>query len=152
MLLTGDDGDGNLVWEDTRRHGFVAADGGHWYTRVLSQLKPGSRIFVCIPKHGYVGVGKITGSVKPISDFNVMVDGIGTPVLEAPGLQGHYESEHIDDPDMCAYFVPVEWLKTVSKDSACWEKGMYANQNTVTKLRNKFTLEHLISFFSLQDG
>jgi len=28
---------------------------------------------------------------------------------------------------------------------------MYANQNTVTKLRNKFTLDHLIKHFGLDE-
>ena len=48
-----------------------------------------------------------------------------------------------------ACFVWVAWQKTVPKEQARWEKGMYANQNTVTKLRNKFTLEQLAKLFGL---
>lgn len=56
-----------------------------------------------------------------------------------------------DDPKVCAYFVRVKWLKTYPKEKPFWEKGMYANQNTVTKLRNRFTLEKLYSEFSIDD-
>lgn len=53
------------------------------------------------------------------------------------------------DPDLSEYVVRVEWLKTLAVDEAIWEKGMFANQNTVCRLRNKFTLERLIDRFGL---
>jgi hypothetical protein len=37
-------------------------------------------------------------------------------------------------------------------NSAVWEKGMYANQNTVTKLRNKFTLDRLAERFEIVEA
>lgn len=36
------------------------------------------------------------------------------------------------------------------KSEPFWEKGMYANQNTVTKLRNRFTLEKLYAEFAIE--
>jgi len=44
-------------WTDCKRYGFISAGQGEWYSRTLKQLFPGARIFVCIPKEGYVGVG-----------------------------------------------------------------------------------------------
>jgi len=146
----GDDGDGNLVWDDARQYGFVVADGGRWYTRTLEQLKPGARVFACIPKCGYVGVGTVMASVQPINEFCLEVDGNPKPFLELK-LKGHYMREQADNLDQRACFVRVEWQKTVPKEQAVWVKGMYANQNTVTKLRNKFTLEQLEQFFRLQE-
>ena len=55
------------------------------------------------------------------------------------------------DPDKAEYMVRVGWLKTVPLEEAYREKGMYGNQNTVTKLRNKFTLERLIKRFGLEE-
>lgn len=146
----GDDGDGNLVWEDARKHGFITADGGEWYTRTLKQLSPGARVFVCIPGSGYVGAGEVTESVNSINEFEIEVDGDSVPFLQA-ALQGHYMKDVADNPELCAYFVRVKWFKTYPKSEPFWEKGMYANQNTVTKLRNRFTLEKLYSEFAIDE-
>jgi hypothetical protein len=58
--------------------------------------------------------------------------------------------EHADDPDRSEYVVKVEWIKTLPVDKAIWEKGMFANQNSACKLRNKFTLERLSALFQLE--
>jgi hypothetical protein len=142
--------DGNMSWEDGRKYGFVVADGGLWYTRTLGTLTPGSRIFVNIPQNGYVGVGKVIDTVVPAKNFTVEVDGEMVNIYEAP-LKGRYSPKQIENEKLCAYFVRVEWLKTLPKSDAYWEKGMYANQNTVTKLRNRFTLEKLVNHFGLDD-
>ena len=150
-IAYGDMDNGNLDWEDARKYGFVAADGGRWYTRTLEQLFLGARIFVCIPKTGYVAVGKVIETVQAANDFMVDVNGTPTSILEAP-LNGHYHKLYADNPEKCAYFVRVEWQYTVPKQEAYWEKGMYANQNTVTKLRNRFTLERLIQHFGVESS
>jgi hypothetical protein len=53
--------DGNRSWDDAREYGFVSAGGGKWFSRTLKNLPVGGRVFVCIPKGGYVGVGTVTG-------------------------------------------------------------------------------------------
>ncbi|WP_260869532.1 (deoxy)nucleoside triphosphate pyrophosphohydrolase [Paenibacillus sp. Y412MC10] len=45
--------------------GFISAGQGKWYSNTLNLLKPGARVFVCIPKVGYVGVGIVTDEVVP---------------------------------------------------------------------------------------
>lgn len=145
----GDADDGNLVWEDARRYGFITADGGEWYTRTLKQLSPGARVFVCIPGSGYVGAGEVTESVKSIKDFTLNVAESDIPFLKAE-LKGHYMKDVADKPELCAYFVRVKWFKTFPKNKPFWKKGMYANQNTVTKLRNRFTLEKLHAKFAIE--
>jgi hypothetical protein len=52
--------DGNYrSWEDAIKYGFISAGNGRWYSRTLRQLFVGARIFCMIPKHGYVGIGKV---------------------------------------------------------------------------------------------
>jgi hypothetical protein len=58
-------------WEEARKYGFISAGGGDWYSRTLGRLEPGSRVWVNIPKMGYVGVGRVTEPVVPIDDFTV---------------------------------------------------------------------------------
>jgi hypothetical protein len=60
--------------------------------------------------------------------------------------------DHADDLDLNDYFVGVEWIKTKSIENAVWEKGMFANQNSACKLRNKFTVERLTEIFELNQS
>jgi Endonuclease NucS len=138
-------------WEDCRRYGFVSAGQGRWYSASLHQLAPGARVFACIPKRGYVGVGTVTESAVRVRDFRVLNDSAEIPILDVEDLEAPAMDENADDPELSEYLVRVEGLKTLSAQEAIWEKGMYANQNSATKLRNKFTLDRLAEHFGLSD-
>ena len=144
----GEDYNSRRSWEDAIRYGFVSAGGRRWFSRTLSMLFPGARVFVHIPQHGYVGVGTVTESVQPVSDFKVDIDGRMVPILEAP-LIAKNMGRAADDPDRAEYVVRVDWDVTVPKDDAFWERGMYANQNSATRMRDEFTLERLVERFNL---
>lgn len=135
-------------WQDMVRYGFISAGGGRWYSNTLKQLEPGNRVFACIPKTGYVGVGVVTETVQPIDSFLVEVDGDRARLLDAPLTAGRMD-EDLDDPDAREYAVRVEWTTTRLREQAIWEKGMYANQNSVTRMRSSFTLERLTDRFEL---
>lgn len=137
-------------WDDAVKYGYISAGGGLWYSKTLHTLTSGARIFVCIPGTGYVGVGTVTGSVTPITEFLVETDEGQKPILEVPH-KAEEMGKRADESDYAEYMVPVKWLKTLPREKAYWEKGMYANQNTVTKLRNRFTLERLIKYFGLEE-
>jgi hypothetical protein len=135
-------------WEDAVRYSFVSAGGRRWYSRTLEQLFVDSRVFVLIPKRGYVGVGIVTETAQPVADFKVEVDGRETPILDAPHLAANM-GLGAEDPEQSEYLVRVNWVKTVPRDQAYWEAGMFANQNSATKLRQQFTLERLVERFEL---
>lgn len=138
-------------WEDARRYGFVSAGGGKWYSATLQSLTPGARVFACIPKTGYVGVGTVMESAVPVRDFVVTVDGGKTvPILDAP-LKAQSMGHDADDLAHCEHLVRVDWQRTVPVSEAVWEKGMFANQNSACRLRNKFTLDTLVQRFGLTD-
>jgi hypothetical protein len=144
-------GDGpHRAWEDAQRYGFVSAGGGKWYHATLASLAPGSRVFACIPKIGYVGVGTVTGAALPVTDFKVELDGQLVPILQAPHKASDMGHD-AGDPDLCEHLVRVEWQKTVPPAAAVWEKGLFANQNSACRLRNKFTLDTLIQRFGLAE-
>lgn len=143
-------GEGNTrSWEDCRRYGFVSAGGGRWYSAALQQLAPGARVFVCIPKKGYVGVGTVKESAVRVRDFRITEVGLEKRLLDVK-LVAPDMGEHADDPELSEYLVRMEWTKTLPAEEAIWEKGMYANQNSATKLRNRFTLDRLAERFSLE--
>jgi len=144
-------GDGpHRTWEDCVKYGFISGGGGRWYSQTLELLFPGARVFVNIPKTGYVGVGTVTGRSMPITDFKVRVEGRDVPILEAP-LRAVRLPEHAESPEKYEYFVSVDWVKTVPKEEAYWEKGLFAVQHTACRLRNRFTLERLVKHFGLDD-
>lgn len=47
------------TWGDCRKYGFISGGQGKWYSQTLKLLFPGSRVYVNIPKTGYVGVGTV---------------------------------------------------------------------------------------------
>ena len=87
----------------------------------------------------------------PVKDFQVAVDGIQVPILQAP-KKAEDMGEDADDPERSEYLVRVEWSKVFPANEAYWVPGMYANQNSVTKLRNKFTLDRLAERFDLENS
>jgi hypothetical protein len=137
-------------WEDAVRYGFISGGGAPWFSRSLSALQPGNRVFVHIGGKGYVGVGTVTEVVQPVRDFTVDVDGRKVAILDAPGLLGNNMGHNLDDPDRCEYVVRVEWLKTNPREKAFWEKGLFANQNTATRLRDTNTIERLEKHFGVE--
>ena len=137
-------------WKDAREYGFISGGQGEWYSRTLGQLFVGARVFVHIPSEGYVGVAEVTREKTPVTDFEVDEDGETRNILDFD-LNADRMDENADDPELREYLVGVEWKDTRPVEDAYWETGMYANQNTVTKLRNQFTLERLYDEFDVED-
>lgn len=137
-------------WEDARQYGFVSAGGGEWFSRTLKKLPLGARVFTCIPKTGYVGVGTVTGAAQPFATAQVHVDS-ELRLLSSLPLRGTYAHDPLPDgEDAEEYVVPVAWDETRDRADAVWVKGMFANQNSACKLRNQFTLEQLTAAFGLE--
>ena len=137
-------------WDDCRRYGFICGSGGRWYTQTLDLLEPGNRVFVNIPKRGYVGVGVVKEKSCPVKDFRVKVGGKLIPILKAP-LIAKEMGKNANDLETCPYLVRVEWIKAVTREEAYWEKGLFAIQHTACRLRNQFTIEKLTQHFGLDD-
>ena len=132
---------GRRKWEDAREYGFVSAGGGEWYSRSLKNLPVGARVFVCIPKSGYVGVGTVIGEAAQFSEATLTVDGVTRQLSELP-LEGSYRKDPTGDSEETAeYVVPIEWEATVPESEAIWKTGMFANQNSACKLSKQFTIE-----------
>src|SRR6056297_1624111 len=74
-------------WDEAVRYGFVSGGGGTWYSNSLRMLNEGDHIWAKIPGKGFVGVGRVTGSRIPASDFFIE----GKPALEM--LRADYHRE-----------------------------------------------------------
>jgi hypothetical protein len=134
-------------WDDMRRYGFVSAGHGEKYRKAMSNLFEGARVWAAIPGTGYVGVGEVTAPAVPIKHFSVDVDGASIPILQAPHHATNM-AEDADDLEQCEYLARVRWFDARPRESAVWEKGMFANQNVVAKLRQPFTLQRVLEIFT----
>lgn len=149
-------GDGlGRAWEDALQHGFVSAGGGRWYSQTLRALPVGARIFVHVPRAGYVAVGETLRAAERFESASVLVDGEWKP-LASQDLRAPYRHQdavplaEVSDED-AEYVVPVRWIRAAGLEHAFWEKGMFANQNSACKLRQQFTIERLVAHFGLDD-
>ncbi|WP_339156057.1 endonuclease NucS domain-containing protein [Actinomadura luteofluorescens] len=136
-------------WTDARRYGFVSAGGGDWFSRTLRALKPGARVFVHIPKVGYVGVGTVSQEAQPYEDAELVVGGVPQKMADLD-LAGRYRHDlPEDEQDRREWVVAVDWQATVPRDQALWKTGMFANQNSACKLRARFTLDEATRYFKI---
>ncbi|HEX4143774.1 MAG TPA: hypothetical protein VHY91_09595 [Pirellulales bacterium] len=119
-------------WDDAVEYGFICAGGGVWYSGTLQLLSPGDRVWVNVPKKGYVGVGRVTGNAQPASTFRVQTAGGEQPVLDV-AKRGHYHRQFVDDLERCEWFVPIHWLQTVPLQQAFKEIGFFGIQHSVCR-------------------
>ena len=136
-------------WDDEIKYGYVSSGGGKKCTGPLSQLFVGCRVFVYIPGTGYVGVGTVTETAQPVTEFMVEVNGEPKTLLDVP-LKAPSLAEYILQPDNMEYAVRVDWIKTLPREQAIKGKGLRANQNSTCKLLSNFTLERLTERFGLE--
>ena len=137
-------GEGSRNWEDARKYGFISAGGGSWYSKTLSLLSPGDRVWVNIPHTGYVGVGVVTEPVQQAKDAVFDVKGEKVKMVDL-SLRGNYLYS-VDDPDNAEYVVKIQWIKTVRASEAVKELGFFGNQNSVCRPladRWNFTVDRL---------
>lgn len=135
-------------WEDAREYGFITGGHGEWYHRTMGKATEGKRVFVYNPGEGYIGVGIVTQEKTAAPEFMVKgEEDDEIPITEAP-LEGDLSRDE-EDPDLREYLIRVEWEKTRDIEDAFWEKGLYANQNTVTVLQDQHTLDRLYEVFDV---
>jgi hypothetical protein len=132
-------------WDDARQYGFISAGGGNWYSQTLKLLSAGDRVWVKIPHKGYVGVGRVLETVRPVKEFQVHTSTGDRPALEVLKHAERYK-KNADDPEKAEYFVRVRWLDAVTESKAVDEVGLFGNQNTVcqpTTPKWRHTVERL---------
>ena len=141
-------------WDEARQYGFISGGGGSWYSRTLKLLSPGDRVWVKIPKTGYVGVGRVVEPMCPAKDFKVSTPAGERPIYEVLKSGDSFNEKHLNDPELTEYFVRVNWLDTVPVNKAANEVGLFGNQNTVcepTTPKWRHTVERLKTYFKKWD-
>src|SRR5690606_35307144 len=120
----------------------------------LKMLSPGDRVWVNIPKRGYVGVGVVEQAVQPASEFTVMTDHGEQSVMDVVEHGAKYKAS-ADTPELSEYFVKVKWIHTLEAGNAFYEVGLFGYQNTVcqpTTPKWRHTVERLKQVFQIYKG
>jgi hypothetical protein len=137
-------------WPVCSEYGFVGAGGGPVYTKPLQNLALGNRVFAYVPGAGYVGVGEVVGTMSPLRELQVAGGNGAQRVVDQAGVPDWLRHWALDvEEDLQEYAVPVKWLVKREVQDAVWQKGLFASQVTVCKLRDERTLEVLAEEFSL---
>jgi hypothetical protein len=145
---------GDRDWEDAERYGYVAAGGGETYTKPLENLFPGARVFLYkpYPVKGFVGVGIVKEKSRPVTDFDVELDGQRISILDAPLADPEKVTHDAADPALQEHLVRVEWLRTRPVEDAIWQPGLFTNQVPACKLRDGETIEYLEQAFDVSSA
>lgn len=141
-------------WEDARKYGYISGGGGSWYSQTLRMLEVGDRVWVNIPKTGYIGVGVVTNTVLPAKEFRVSSEKGELLCLDILTDADKYNT-FANDPELSEYFVKIDWLNTVPESEAFYEVGLFGNQNTVCQPRTpkwRHTIERLKVFFNISSS
>jgi len=145
---------GSCTWEDARSYGFISAGGGSWYSQTLKLLSPGDRVWVKIPRTGFVGVGRVIEAVQSVNSFVIKTVNGEKPALEVLSTAEKLR-KNAADPDKAEYFVRVDWLDAVPERDAFDEVGLFGIQLTVcrpTAPKWRHTVERLKTSFKNWDG
>lgn len=141
-VILGNVEQGTHRWDAGRAYGFVGAGGSSWYWKPLRNLMVGNRVFVYVGGAGYVGVAEVTGEMVPLRDFEVKHNGTVIKVIDRPEVGDAMRGRALsDDEDVTEFAVPVRWLAQRSLSNPVTERGLFASQVTVCKLRDERTIE-----------
>lgn len=105
------------VWDDCRKYGFLSAGQDKKWSDPLRTLNKGDIVVAYLKNHGYVGVGKVTETAVPARDFIYNGKHLKDLPLQSTGLLKNSDNEKTD------YIVKIQWIKTVPKEEAKWQKG-----------------------------
>ena len=130
-------------WKDALKYGFLSANiSGSGLS--LHKIQPGDLVFCYIKGSGFVGIGKCISSAVPMEDFKVDVNGIATPVAQAPWTSEKAKSQLDQNREI---FIRIDWRKYVdSQEEGYKEKGLSAvrlvayvpNNSTRQKIKEHF--------------
>lgn len=122
------------TWVDFKKYKYISAGGGRkqWRNAML-QFNKGDIFAAYLKGSGYVGIGRITESAKPLRDVKLMGKPMASYQFTAPKIL-----EHIDS-DKCEYVALVEWISVVPANAAksVRGKGLYTTTHVRASLDNQ---------------
>ncbi|MCA1706514.1 MAG: hypothetical protein LC808_25915, partial [Actinobacteria bacterium] len=120
-------------WDDARRHGFVSAGGGVWYSKPIRRIQTGDTLLVYLPGSGYAGIATATRQAVPFDE--AVVDTQNGPARLADLELTRPYTHAGTDEDPGEYVVSVNWHVAVRKTEAHKQQALFSNQATAVEMR-----------------
>ena len=127
-------GEGNhRCWTDCQRLGFLSAGQGKKFSDAIRTLETGDIITAFLSGYGYVGIGRVTASAKPVSDFTIEGKSLHNFDLTMPNIFENSDNEKSEYP------VKIDWIKTVDASEAKWKSksGIFSSQLVKASLQGQ---------------
>ena len=104
-------------WDDFRKFGFIAAGNRTPWREAILAFQKGDAVAAYLKKHGFVGIGVLTGRAKPIREVTIK----GKPLLSYNLCCSNMHGE---------YVAPVRWAVDVERSQAKWKSnaGLFTTQ------------------------
>ena len=116
-------------WNDYKKFGFISGGGEKPLWREdMQSFNKGDIVVAYLKKYGFVGVGVVAETARPIRE--VIVD--GNPLLSLP-LECSGMSINADSDELCEYVAKVKWFAAVDREAAKWKSK--SNLYTTTHVR-----------------
>ena len=100
-------------WDDFVKYGFISNGQDQKYRDAMKSFNEGDVIAAYLSGHGYIGIGRIKQTAKPIRE--IMIN--STPLLNCE-LCAENMGNYKESDEKCEYVALVDWIKTTSRQDA----------------------------------
>jgi hypothetical protein len=116
-------------WNDYKKFGFISGGGEKpLWREAMQSFNRGDIVVAYLKKYGFVGVGLVTETARPIRE--VIIE--GKPLLSLP-LECSGMAINADSDDLCEYVAKIKWFASVDRKDAKWKSK--SNLYTTTHVR-----------------
>jgi hypothetical protein len=119
------------MWDDYRQFGFISAGQGARWRDAMLRFNKGDVVAAYLKRHGFVGIGVLMDSAKPIREAHIK----GRPLL-SHSLSCSRMSDNVESDERCEYVAPVKWVAAVERKNAKWKAkaGLYTTTHVRASL------------------
>lgn len=134
-------------WDDYVQFGFISAGQAARFRDAMLEFRPGDVVAAYLKGFGFVGIGQLTSSAKPIREAIIG----GNPLLNCE-LRCKSMSDNVNSDKKCEYVATVNWIKTVGRNDAKWapKSGLFTTQLVRAALNKQpATIKYLEEVFGV---
>lgn len=121
-------------WDDYVKYGFISAGQGIRWRDAMLGFKPGDVIIAYLKRRGFVGIGQIIESAKPVNRVIIKGKQLLALDLKCPNM-----ADNSENPEKSEYVALVKWFATVSRKEAKWKPrgSLYTTTHVRASLDNQ---------------
>ena len=134
-------------WDDYVKYGFISAGQAPRFRDAMLSFEVGDVIAAYLPKHGFLGIGKIKQEALPIQQVRVN----DAPLLSLP-LKCQNMAENSDSEGKSEYVALLDWAIALGREDAKFKSksGIYTPQKVKASLENQpVTVQFLEAEFAI---